>query len=514
MRIVSRDEMKEIDSVTIRDYQIPDELLMENAGVEFVHALYQDRALEPGARVAVLCGGGNNGGDGFVIARHLARRGYEVRVYTFVDSGQYGGPALTNLRRLSHFAIGITEVLTRDALEREAAALRGFDLFVDALLGIGFRGSPRGVVADAIGFINSSGVPVYAVDLPSGVDADGGQSDPLAVRAIATYTVGALKFGLVEYPGKEFGGRVRVLDIGFPPGAVQRVNPSASFIDRELAAELLPERKGDSHTGSYGHCAVVGGKTGYSGAPLMAAKAALRSGCGLVSVLFPEGTRIAKPDEIIAHAFPLEEKGFPDGFDSGELFSRFSAVVVGPGMGVSDAGSAVVGNLLGLGKKILVDADGLTNLSKDLSVLEGARGEVVLTPHLGEMSRLCGKSKEEVKIKARAMARDFARSHGVTLVLKDAVTVVASREGALYLNDGGVPALAKGGSGDVLSGIIGSLMARGLSGIDAAVLGVYLHTECGRFAGRTLHPEAVRAGDLIELLPRAFRALSDGSQDL
>jgi NAD(P)H-hydrate epimerase len=292
------------------------------------------------------------------------------------------------------------------------------------------------------------------------------------------------------------------------------VNPSATFIDRELAAQILPEREADSHKGSYGHCAVVGGTAGYSGAPIMAARAASRGGCGLVSVLFPTGTTFAKPDEVIAVAYPLGEKGFPDGFDAEGFFSRFTAVVAGPGMGVSEAGSAVIGKLLGLGKKIVVDADGLTNLSSNLSFLGGIRGDAVLTPHVGEMARLCGKSKEEIKSGARAEARDFARRHGVTLVLKDSVTVVASKDGALFMNDGGVPALAKGGSGDVLSGIIGSLMARGLNSLDAAVLGVYLHTECGRAAGRRLHPDAAKAGDLIELLPNAFRTLSRGTRGL
>jgi NAD(P)H-hydrate epimerase len=177
-------------------------------------------------------------------------------------------------------------------------------------------------------------------------------------------------------------------------------------------------------------------------------------------------------------------------------------------MGVSDGALGVIKVLLGLGKKVLVDADGLTNLSRDPSCLDGARGDVVLTPHVGEMSRLCGKTKEEIKLRSREVARDFAVRRGVTLVLKDAVTLVATRDGALYVNDGGVPALAKGGSGDVLSGITGSLMARGLSGVDAAVLGVYLHTECGRLAGRSLHPEAANAGDLVDLLPRAFDSVA------
>jgi ADP-dependent NAD(P)H-hydrate dehydratase / NAD(P)H-hydrate epimerase len=508
MRIVDRDQMKEIDRITIETYGICGEILMENAGFEFVNAILEEGALDgaaPGRPVAVLCGGGNNGGDGFVIARLLKRRGVPVRVFAFADGKKYSGSAQKNFERLAHFDIPVRQVLSKEALAAESGALLTSSIFIDALLGIGFHGTPMGIAAEAIGFVNRSGIPVFAVDLPSGIDADGLQ-DPartdgtLAIRAKGTYTMGALKFGLVEYPGKEHAGRVRVLDIGFPPDAVQKVDPKAFFIDRATAGALLPRRRADSHKGTYGHLAVVGGDTGCFGAALMAARSASRSGCGLVSVLFPEGTSFVKPDEIISVSYPVDE-GIHD------LFSRYSAIVAGPGMGVSRPGRAIIGELLALGTNLLVDADGLTNLAQDLSTLEGAKGNVVLTPHVGEMSRLCGRSKEEVKARARTCAKEFAETHGVTLVLKDAVTVIASRDGKLFINDGGIPALAKGGSGDVLSGIIGSLMARGLAGIDAAVLGVYLHTECGRIASERLHQESVTAADLIDLLPAAFRGM-------
>jgi NAD(P)H-hydrate epimerase len=239
----------------------------------------------------------------------------------------------------------------------------------------------------------------------------------------------------------------------------------------------------------------------------MAARAAARSGCGLVSVIFPEGTDFVKPDEIIARTLPEGGRGIGPGHDFGEFLSRYSAVVAGPGMGVRPEALALIGDLLSLGRKVLIDADGLNNLAKDLSLLGKAKAEVVLTPHIGEMSRLTGLGAKDVKARARSIAVDFATSRGVTVVLKDAVSIVASADGRVYINRGGVPALAKGGSGDVLSGIIGSLMARGLGSVDAAVLGVYLHTECGRIAGERLHPESVTAGDLIDAIPSAFREL-------
>jgi ADP-dependent NAD(P)H-hydrate dehydratase / NAD(P)H-hydrate epimerase len=515
MRIVDRDQMKEIDRITIEEYGICGEILMENAGFEFVNAILEDGALDgaaPVRPVAVLCGGGNNGGDGFVIARLLKRRGVPVRVFAFADEKKFSRDTQKNFERLAYFGIPVKQVLSKEALAAESGALLASSFFIDALLGIGFHGTPTGITAEAIGFVNRSGIPAFAVDLPSGIDADGAR-DPVitdglpAIWAKGTYTMGALKFGLVEYPGKEHAGRVRVLDIGFPPGAVEKIDPAAFFIDRTTAGSLLPRRRVDSHKGTYGHLAVVGGDTGYYGAALMSARSASRSGCGLVSVLFPEGAAIVKPDEIISGSYPVGEGGIGAGVDVREYFSRYSAIVVGPGMGVSRPGRAIIGELLTLGKNLLVDADGLTNLAQDLSILKGAKGNVVLTPHVGEMSRLCGRSKEEVKAQARTCAREFAATHGVTVVLKDSVTVIASGDGKLFINDGGIPALAKGGSGDVLSGIIGSLMARGLAGIDAAVLGVYLHTECGRIASERFHQESVTSADLIDLLPAAFSGM-------
>lgn len=507
MRIVSGNEMKEIDRLTIEEFKISDELLMENAGFEIVNNFLKDFSLTGRDRIAVICGGGNNGGDGFVVARHLRRRGFQADVFLLTRRERLQGIALLNYERLSFFGVPALEVYEPEDFERFKEVVVHYDYLIDALLGIGFHGSPKGIVLEAIEFINTCRIPVISVDMPSGVDADGMQKECIAVRATATYTVGLLKYGLIDYPGKEFAGEVKVVDIGFPPASIERAAGESYFIDGNLANSLVPERNANSHKGIYGHLGVIGGTYGYEGASLLAARAAARSGCGLVTIFLSPESRVQKPDHIIAGYLPAKLESIAEDIDLDFLFARCSTLLVGPGMGLSSGALNLLNGVLRLGKKVLIDADGLNNLSKKISILRGVRGEVVVTPHIGEMSRLTGKTKEEIKRNKREVARDFSREFGVTVVLKDAVSVVATPDEKLLFNNGGVSSLSKGGSGDVLSGIIASLMARGLSGQDAAVAGVYLHTECGRIAEEREHEDCVHAGDLIEFLPEAFRRM-------
>jgi NAD(P)H-hydrate epimerase len=506
--------MKEIDRLTIEEFKISDELLMENAGFEIVNSFLRDFSLSGRERIAVICGGGNNGGDGFVIARHLRRRGFQADVFLLTKRERLQGIALLNYERLSFFGVTSREVSEADDFERFKEDVVHYDYLFDALLGIGFRGSPKGTILQAIEFINSCGIPVISVDMPSGVDADGMQEECIAVRATTTYTVGLLKYGLVDYPGKDFAGDVKVVDIGFPPASIERVAGESYFIDRSLANSFVPERRADSHKGIYGHLGVVGGTYGYEGASLLAARAAARSGCGLVTIFLSPESRVQKPDHVIAGYLPDRLESITEEVDLNVPFARCDTLLVGPGMGLSTGAFNLLRGVLKLGKKLLIDADGLNNLSKDKSILKDVKGEVVITPHIGEMSRLSGKSKEEIKRNKRDVAREFSRDFGVTVVLKDAVSVVATPDGKIFFNNGGVSSLSKGGSGDVLSGIIASLMARGLSGQDAAVAGVYLHTECGRIAEERKYEDCVHAGDLVEFLPEAFRRMRDKGRSL
>jgi NAD(P)H-hydrate epimerase len=500
--------MQEVDRVSIQELGISDELLMEGAGYETVSALLRRFDPPDGCPVAVLCGGGNNGGDGFVVARLLRRRGFRAAVYLFVPEEKLGGVALSNYRRLARFGIPVADHSDRRRFDQGKAELTGYPFLIDALLGIGFRGSPRGIMGMVIDFVNSCPGRVLSVDLPSGLDANGGQEGGLqAVRAELTCTMGALKLGLADFPGREIAGQVEVLDIGFPPAALDRAGGGWYLIDRELAAALVPPRRADAHKGTYGHLGVIGGKRGYEGAGMLAARAAARTGCGLVT-LFLSGERDAgKPDEIIRGVLPAEPAGLLSaGANLHGLFDRQDTLVIGPGLGTFPGGPDLLREVMRLGKKLLIDADGINNLAARPEVLKHAPQHTVLTPHLGEMARLTGKSAGEVKAGKCELAARVAREYGVTVVLKDAVSVVASGE-ELFFNQGGVPALAKGGSGDVLSGVIASLMARGLGARDASLAGVYLHTESGRIAGERLWEDSVQAGDLIEALPAAFRRM-------
>jgi hydroxyethylthiazole kinase-like uncharacterized protein yjeF len=509
MRIVDRACMQEIDRRTIEEYGFSGDLLMENAGHEFVRLFLREYPVLSSSRIGILCGGGNNGGDGFVIARLLARYGFRVTVFLFVPPARLKGSALDNYRRLSWFSsLPVVDLSGGDGVDLRRSGLHACDYLIDALLGIGFHGSPRGAAGQAIAEVNRirdvSPSIVVSVDMPSGIDADGGQGEGVtAIRAHATYTMGCLKFGLVDYPGKGFAGTLRVLDIGFPPSCVEKTAGAVSFLDSSLAACLLPPRRADSHKGTYGHLAVFGGKPGYEGASLLASRAALRTGCGLVTLLLPKESGAVKPDEVIRSDLP-PGGATPRGVE--KILSRYDSILIGPGMGSRDGFPDLLGSILSLGRGVVVDADGINNLAGDPGVLSGGDGHTVITPHIGEMARLSGLDKEEVKRNKRGVAQDISDRYGITVVLKDSVTVVASG-GHIYINDGGVPSLSKGGSGDVLAGIIGSLMARGSSPTHAAVLGVYLHTESGRITGEKLSPDGVKAGDLIDALPDALRSL-------
>jgi NAD(P)H-hydrate epimerase len=499
--------MQAIDRITIEEFGIPGIILMENAGFEIVNRFEIDYHPGKNDPIAVLCGGGNNGGDGFVVARHLVRRAYNARVFLFTDISKLRGDALFNFNLLPLYGIEVHDLSNERNFEHLKYMVDRSRYVFDALLGIGFHGTPRGLIKRAIEYTLQLPATVVSIDIPAGVDADGGQSDPLAIHADATYTVGSLKYGLVDFPGKREAGRIEVLDIGFPPAAVRKAAKPATFIDKPCVKRLIPPRTSDSHKGSYGHLAVMGGRKGMEGASLLATRAGLRCGSGLVTIFLPRGSSVQKRDEVIASYLETELENLPDTIELDELFTRQNALVIGPGLGVSTQMCRLVEKALGLEKKVLVDADGLNCLSQNPDIIKKHLCDLVLTPHIGEMSRLTGMKKDEIKNNKVSVAREFARQNAVTLVLKDAVTVVATAEGSIYINDGGVAGMSKGGSGDVLSGIVGSLMARGLGIEQAAIAGVYIHTECGRAAQRLKGADSVTAGDLIEMIPAVFSGL-------
>ncbi len=526
MRLVKAAVMRSLDQEAWRRYGIPGIVLMENAGLSVVHYLLERfwDARPSGRKVLILAGPGNNGGDGLVVGRHLYNRGAGVEILLTAAPDSYQGDAAVNLKIVS--AAGIPHwVFDADGCSRLAGALDRADLVVDALFGTGFRGLPQEPLASLIGMVNASGKPVLAVDLPSGMEADTGVVAGACIRADLTVTLGLPKLGLYLDPGAVYAGKVVVGDISFPPGLTgggEAAPGAAEFylIDPELVAGFIPPRRPTDHKGSYGHVAVIGGAPGYTGAIALAGNAALRSGAGLVTAVVPASlypVLAVKLTEVMTRPAPESSGG---GFSRtahaalGELFSRVTALAVGPGLGQDPETAIFLHDLLrGTELPTVIDADALNLLACDRGLLEDKslrerRSRWVLTPHPGEMARLLGTSIGDVQADRVGTAVKAGQAWGTTLVLKGAHTVVAAPDGQVLINPTGNPGLATGGTGDVLAGLIAGLLAQGLTPVQAAAVGVYVHGWAADRLAAARGMAGLIAGDLLDELPLALKELS------
>ena len=514
MKVLSAAAMQELDRRTIDEVGLPGMVLMENAGrgvAETIQSRYA--ALYPGP-VAILCGRGNNGGDGFVIARHLHDAGWQVRVVLLAEWSAPAGDAaamLTIYERCGGTVVAAPEPV---ALEAALAGLAGSRLCVDALLGTGFARAPEGDVATAIDWLNRQAAPVVAVDLPSGVDAGSGRVPGSAVRAALTVTFAYPKIGLVSYPGAGLAGEVVTVPIGIPRQVAASAPDQCLLVDRTEARTLLPPRPDDGHKGIFGHLLVVAGSLGRSGAALMTATAGLRAGAGLVTLACPAGLQAVAASQLLeVMTAPLTEVGGAVSLQAmAELLALSDgkqALALGPGLGTGDEPAALVRRLLKeTPLPVVVDADGLTALAGHLEVLAARRGRpTVLTPHPGEMARLTGQPVASVQADRFCSARDFAVAHGVVLVLKGARTVTACPDGRVLVNASGNAGMASGGMGDVLTGLIGGLLAQGMAAGEAAALGVFLHGLAGDRLRDRYGDAGLLAGDLAGELPAARTSL-------
>jgi len=515
MKLLTADEMRELDRRTIEEIGIPGVVLMENAGRGAAELLCRRfSSLWPGP-VLVLAGKGNNGGDGYVIARHLLNRGWRIMTIVLAEETAVSGDAAINLRAFQ--ACGGETVFAPDAerLEKVLRRCRENRLVVDALFGTGLTSEVVGHYARAIDWINDARMPVLAVDIPSGVDATSGSILGRAVRADLTATFALPKIGHHLHPGAGLCGALEVVDIGIPAVLLAKGGGRHLLVDGDVACRLLPARPVTGHKGTFGHLLVVGGSIGKAGAASMTAEGALRSGAGLVTVACPasiQETLAIKLTEAMTE--PLDEVEGALSLQALMALQRLTegkaALALGPGLGQAAETFALVRRLVRESRLPLVlDADGLNAIAENPSVLrERPPGSVILTPHPGEMARLAGLSVAGVEADRIGVARQFARRHRVVLVLKGARTVTALPDGRVRLNGSGNPGLASGGMGDVLTGLIGGLLAQGLTPADAAVLGVYLH---GRAADRLLPvmgDAGMTAGDLLRELPATRNELS------
>jgi NAD(P)H-hydrate epimerase len=485
---------------------------MENAGrgaAERIVAALPGLGLKRrGVRVVIVCGKGGNGGDGFVVARWLKRAGHAVQVFLLAPPDELRGDAAVKYREMR----GLRAHVVRDdgALAR---ALAGADLVVDALLGTGTRGAPAPAMARAIELINAAGRPVVALDIPSGLSADGEPPAGPYIRAVLTTTFAGLKRGLVAGHGPDAAGRVEVVDIGVAPAEVARGIDTFVLEAADVAAHF-PPRPREGHKGTYGHLLLVAGAVGKTGAAALAARAAMRAGAGLVTVATAGSAQPAVAAlllEAMTEPLPETEAGslaLKSRERLHDLLERRDALALGPGLGLDEDTQALArGLVFESARPCVVDADALSALAGHLDRLRGARAPRCLTPHPGEMARMLGVSVADVQRDRIRTVRQFATAWGVHVVLKGATSVIGTPEGLVLLNPTGNPGMASGGTGDVLTGVLGAFLARGLAAADALASAVYLHGLAGDVAAARQGQESLIAGDVIEALPAAFAAL-------
>ncbi len=515
MKLLTAQEVRELDRLTIEQVGIPGAVLMETAGRQAAaHLLCRFGYLKPGP-VLVLAGRGNNGGDGYVIARCLIDLGWQVRTLVLGQRQAIGGDAGSNLAVLLNLAGEVEfapdEPQLAAALQRQAAPA----LIVDALLGTGLSSEVSGLYARAIDWINDRRAKVLAVDVPSGVDATTGRILGRAVRADLTVTFAAAKLGLALYPAAEQVGELAVVEIGIPSALIGQVADRHQLVESAEAAALLPPRPVTGHKGTFGHLLVVAGSTGKSGAAAMTAEGALRAGAGLVTIGCPQSIHpILEIKLTEAMTEPLAEVDGVLSLQAQEKIHRLlggkQVLALGPGLGLAEETLALVRRLVReCPLPMVLDADGLNALEgKPAILIERAAPAAVLTPHPGEMARLAGLSIAEVESDRIGVARSFAAAHGVVLVLKGARTVVAFPDGRVRINSSGNPGLASGGMGDVLTGLIAGLLAQGCPAEEAAVLGVYLHGLAADRLRKAFGEAGMTASDLLRELPAARRELN------
>lgn len=506
MKLTDSAQMKALDKYAIETLKIPSDRLMENAADGLVLAVKR----APAGPVSVLCGSGNNGGDGVCCARKLMRTGRQVRVF-LVGKPEKRTPDFLEMQRRLQEAGGIVEDYLPDSPE-QADWLNGSAVIVDALLGTGLNAPLRGAMQSAVRAINAAPGFVIAADMPTGVSADTGLIFGEAVRADETLTFTRAKIGQFSEPGCTCCGKVTVWDIGIPREQTDALPCETYAFTAEDAA--LPRRRQDTHKGDYGRDLILAGSVGYTGAPVMAAEAASRMGAGLVYLGVPDSIyslTALRCLEVMPMPVPCDEDGLISwqarGFVA-EMLEKCSVCLAGPGMGQSYQLQSLIEYMLTNSRiPLVLDADALNALSGRTDILKQANCPVVLTPHPGEFARLGGNT-ENGRVEA---ARAFAEEYGVILVLKGHRTVTAMPDGRVFLNTSGGPALAKGGSGDVLAGMVAALLGQGFEPEKAVPAAVYLHGLAGDLCADRLGEYSVTAGDLLAAVGEAVLAVQRAS---
>ena len=513
MKVLTAPTMQALDHRAINEYGISGCELMENAGRSCAELIISDIPAHGNTHTVILAGKGNNGGDGYVIARHLLQHGWQVLVIVLANREEITGDALSMLARLPDDVLSFCPG-EGDLIRKHRNELQRAPLLVDALLGTGLKNDLQGVYREAVTLMNAAPGKVVAVDIPSGVHGTTGNILGEAVQADLTVSFACAKLGHVLYPGALQTGRLVITDIGIPPQLLAEAE-GYEYLDEDCAACLLPPRAPQAHKGTFGHCLIVAGSTGKSGAAALAANSAVRAGAGLVTLACPAALNpVLEIKTTEAMTVPVADTG--NGYLGStalpqiiHLLEGKSAVAVGPGIDrQADTVSLVQRLVETVTQPLVIDADGLNAVSDDCTVLHRKKSAaVVLTPHPGEMARLLGTTRSTAPDERIATARQFAVSHGVYLVLKGARTVIAAPDGNVAINGSGNPGMASGGMGDVLTGVITALLGQGLPPWQACQLGVFAHGLAGDLVAAHKGEIGMNASDVIEMLPYSFSRL-------
>jgi hydroxyethylthiazole kinase-like uncharacterized protein yjeF len=516
--------MRNIDKRTIEGIGISGLELMEKAGRGVAEAAREMLGDPAEKRVVIFCGRGNNGGDGFVVGRYLAQWGAKVEFFLTASKEEVQGDAKTNLKKALDLKLPIHEVLN----EKEILSPTEAHLIVDALFGTGFEGEISGYLKNLVEDINESGIPVLSVDMPSGLHSDTGQFTGTCVQATRTVTMALPKIGHFFFPGKAMSGKVSVVDIGVPPPVVEEENIDLNLITEEEVREMIPRRPPDAYKGTCGRVVLIAGSTGLTGAASLASLSSLRVGAGMAVLGIPKTLNpileekltevMTKPLPDVRKKGALALRGFGE---VRELLKWGDCCAIGPGLGQHSETLELVRRLVSkLQMPAVIDADGLNAIAKDTSILKESKAPLILTPHIGELSRLNGVPIPEIAKNRIKYASDFAKGYNCVLVFKGAPTIISEPAGQIYVNPTGNAGMATAGSGDILTGILVGLLAQMLMLrnneevkkilLDTACAGVFIHGLTGDLAKEEKGEMGMIAGDLMEKIPEALLSLVNG----
>lgn len=507
MKAYFAEQMRKIDSMAEKMGGVPSIVLMENAAEACVRELEKISGLHKKS-VAVFCGKGNNGGDGFAIARKLSDRGIETSVF-LVCGSEFTGDAKINYDIIRKTDISIDVVSDTENLKY---IVKSFDIIVDAIFGTGLHGTVRGAAYDVIDEINNNAKYVLSVDVPSGINSDSGEICGICVKADKTVTFAAYKVGMLMFPAADFTGEIIPVDISIPKYIFDEIE-GITVTDGAFVKSVLPKRKNNSHKGDYGKLLIIAGSRGMTGAAYMASEAALRSGCGLVTLAVCESlNEIFETKTTEVMTLPLPDTDGHLSYKAADIMADvinlYDAVLIGPGLGRYDEVRAVTEKVLEVSRvPVVIDADAINVLAKNKEILSKCGCSLIFTPHTAEMSRLCGMDIGYIEENRISVSKEFAEEYGAVVILKGHHTVVTGADLMQYINITGNPGLAKGGSGDVLAGITAAFAARGLEEVSAAAAAVYVHGLAADKAVKTYGTESLAARDVIEYIPKVLEEI-------